>query len=109
MAQERDERRAVVRVDVADVKSIAELHERLAAALGFPDFYGKNWDAFWDAITGLVDMPRRLVVCGWRNVVTRWPGDAEMMLRCLRELNQRFPSWGCEVEVRDGAATEERW
>jgi hypothetical protein len=24
---------------------------KLSDALGFPDFYGRNWDAFWDSIT----------------------------------------------------------
>lgn len=89
----------MVSLDVSDVGSVRELHERLADSLGFPDFYGKNWDAFGDSITGLVEMPRRLIVTGWPNVASRWPKDAQIMLDCLRVLNAEYPSLSCEVEL----------
>ncbi|WP_268800413.1 barstar family protein [Pseudomonas huanghezhanensis] len=38
--------------------SAEELHCVLRGALGFPGWQGCNWDAFWDAITGLIEMPR---------------------------------------------------
>jgi ribonuclease inhibitor len=93
-------RAELVEIDVGAVEGIRELHDKLAAALGFPAFYGRNWDAFWDAITGLVRMPRRLVVHGWRNLATRWPGDARIMEACLRDLNAQHPSWRCDYELR---------
>ena len=99
MSQEDAPRRLIAKLDVSDVGSIRELHERLAETLEFPDFYGKNWDAFWDAITGLVEMPRRLIITGWSNVAARWPKDARIMLDCLRDLNEEHPSWSCEVEL----------
>jgi RNAse (barnase) inhibitor barstar len=104
MVQEDDRRGLIAAVDVSDVSSIRELHERLAETLEFADFYGKNWDAFWDAITGLVGMPRRLVITGWSTVASRWPKDAQIMLDCLRELNEQHPTWTCEVELHSEAA-----
>jgi ribonuclease inhibitor len=104
MSKEDTERRPIVRLDVSNVSSVRELHERLSEALEFPDFYGKNWDAFWDSITGLVQMPLRLVVTGWSNVASRWPEDAQTMVDCLRELNQQYPSSSCEVELLSEAA-----
>ena len=44
-------------IDVGDVATAGELHHVLMTALGFPGFYGRNWNAFWDAITALVEMP----------------------------------------------------
>ncbi|MEU0914537.1 barstar family protein [Streptomyces althioticus] len=35
-------------------------YRRLQRDLRFPDFYGRNRDALWDAITGLVDLPDEL-------------------------------------------------
>jgi RNAse (barnase) inhibitor barstar len=102
MSQEDTERLSMVKIDVSDVGSVQELHERLALALAFPDFYGKNWAAFWDSITGLVKMPRRLVITGWSNVASRWPKDAQIMLDCLRDLNKLYPS-SCEVELHPEA------
>src|SRR3954471_24656795 len=103
MSQEDTDRRSIVTLDVSSVESVRELHERLAEALDFPDFYGKNWDAFWDSITGLVDMPRRLIITGWSNVASRWPKDAEIMLGCLHDLNEQYPSSSCEVELHSEA------
>jgi ribonuclease inhibitor len=103
MSQEDADRRSIVSLDVSDVGSIRELHERLADSLDFPDFYGKNWDAFWDSISGLVVMPRRLVITGWSNISSRWPKDAQIMLDCLRDLNHQYPSSSCTLEL-DSAA-----
>src|SRR5436190_2145661 len=85
MPQDDLKRRELVTIDVSSVQSVRQLHERLAEALGFPDFYGMNWDAFWDSITGLVEMPRRFVIVGWSNITSRWPKDAEAMVKCLRD------------------------
>lgn len=51
-------------VFVLDLTGTEDLHATLARAFGFPEWYGKNWDAFWDAITGLVRLPERMVVRG---------------------------------------------
>lgn len=48
-------------------------------------------------------MPRRLVIIGWSNVASRFPKDAEILLRCLGDLNEQFPSWSCEVELQPQA------
>ena len=37
-------------------KYICELHQRIQEALDFPDFYGKNLDAFWDCINRECDV-----------------------------------------------------
>ena len=29
------------------------IHNLLKDKFGFPDYYGENWDAFWDCIDGL--------------------------------------------------------
>lgn len=47
-------------------------------------FYGMNWDA----ITGLVELPERLVLQEWRNVVKKLPSDAEIMKRLLAKFNK---------------------
>lgn len=94
------DRREYLELDVGQVSSIEELHCVLASGLAFPSFYGKNWSAFWDAITGLVQLPRRLIIRGWRNVASRWPDDAYKMSECLHDLNAQFPSFACEFELQ---------
>jgi RNAse (barnase) inhibitor barstar len=49
----RARRRAfpVFTLDLEGVASKAELLQRAAAALQFPDYFGANWDAFYDCLT----------------------------------------------------------
>ena len=44
------------RIDLAGCTDKAEFLARIAAALGFPAWFGHNWDAFFDCLTDL----------GWR-------------------------------------------
>lgn len=48
-------------IDLKEVNTVQELHDLLSTKLGFPDYYGNNWDAFWDMITDtkIVIMPDR--------------------------------------------------
>ncbi|WP_128103483.1 barstar family protein [Paenibacillus sp. DCT19] len=64
----------------------------------FPEFYGMNWDAFWDAIAGLVDMPQKLILVGWESVEDHIPQDAARMKELLNRLNEKHPTWACEVQ-----------
>ncbi|HCF2499461.1 TPA: barstar family protein [Pseudomonas aeruginosa] len=81
-------RAASLAIELADVDSAARLHERLREALALPPWYGCNWDAFWDAISGLVPMPRRL------------PEEAAQLSACLEALRETYPQLAPEV-LRD--------
>lgn len=57
-----------------------------------------NWDAFWDAITGLVEMPPKLILVGWETMEQCIPQDTAIMRGLLHQLNEKHPTWACEVE-----------
>lgn len=81
-----------VGIDLRTIISSAALHERLAAALQFPAYYGRNWDAFWDLITGDAAMPAPLRLIGWDSLQQRLPRDAAQLRRCLDDLHAPFPA-----------------
>ena len=86
-----------VTIDLSDVTSAAELHALLREKLGFPGWYGCNWDAFWDAITGLVDMPLKLQISGWQAFSSHLPRDARLMQKCLEQMTAEFPEQAATV------------
>ncbi|MCA8276326.1 barstar family protein [Burkholderia sp. AU30280] len=88
----------LVEIELGDIESTAQLHMRLMERLNFPDWYGRNWDAFWDAITALVDMPLVLRLKGWPEFERRFPRDAQLMSDCLRNMAQQYPSFASHVE-----------
>ncbi len=93
-----DERRSLVEIDLAGVRTSEELQSLLSRSLDFPDWYGGNWNAFWDAITGLVDMPRCLRLAGWVEFSARLPEDARLLRKCLDDAEADLPALAAQVE-----------
>ncbi|MDO6387500.1 MULTISPECIES: barstar family protein [unclassified Uliginosibacterium] len=90
-------RAAHVTVDLSDVRDSNALHSSLSVSLGFPGWYGYNWNAFWDAITGLVEMPEVLELKGWALFCASQPGEAEMMKQCLDDMSDQYPQIASRV------------
>ncbi len=66
-----------IKTDFSDCIYVDDIHGKLKTSFGFPDYYGKNWDALWDCmrdfalseertrevvITGVDQMPKELQV-----------------------------------------------
>ncbi len=79
------DRRVVI--DVGAVLDDRDLHAALQRGLGLPSFHGRNWDAFRDAVTGLVALPAELRFTGWPALERRAPRSAAR----LREQLARVP------------------
>ncbi|WP_163100705.1 barstar family protein [Peribacillus alkalitolerans] len=91
-----NEHESIVTIDISNVQTTNDLHLLLKDKLEFPDFYGENWDAFWDAITGLISMPDKLVLIGWSEFEKSLPSDAKIMKELLYKHNDEYPTWKCE-------------
>ena len=89
-----------ITIQLDEIKSENDLQIILMKKLGFPDFYGKNWDAFWDAITGLVEMPDELIFKDWDNFSTMLPKEAEILKKLFDNYNSNFPMWKCEITYK---------
>lgn len=44
-------------IDLTGIDTKAVFHMLMKRELGFPEWYGVSWDAFWDAIIAVVEMP----------------------------------------------------
>jgi RNAse (barnase) inhibitor barstar len=93
-----EDRIPVIEIDLTNISSSEDLHTALKEALEFPSFYGMNWNAFWDAITGLIEMPETLRLKGWAVFSQRLPDEAQYLSSCLDYLTQQFPEWSSKVE-----------
>ncbi|MGV3755138.1 MAG: barstar family protein [Verrucomicrobiota bacterium] len=87
-----------VEIDLRSIPSVEELHVVFERAFGFPGFYGQNWDAFWDAITGLVELPPRVRLIGWRDFESRFPQDARIVRECFDGYRQLWKERASEIE-----------
>ncbi len=57
-------------VDLANIHTREDLMDRLARALGFPSYFGKNWDAFLDMVTDLSWNPASGYIVLLKNLLT---------------------------------------
>lgn len=69
-------------VDLSGINSRDELHERLAQVFSFPDYYGRNWDAFDECIADLAP-PVSIVVTGFESLSFALPREAKLFAKCL--------------------------
>lgn len=91
-----NESESIVTIDISNVQTANELHLLFKEKLEFPNFYGENWDAFWDAITGLISMPDKLVLIGWLEFEKALPSVAKTVKEFLYLHNEEYPDWKCE-------------
>ena len=78
-----------ISINVESIKTSAELHQLLKEKLSFPEYYGMNWDAFWDSITGIVQMPEYIEIIGWHNLKKTLPNDSKALLNCFIDYNDQ--------------------
>ena len=74
-------------IDLQSISSGQELHALLKERLKFPDFYGNNRHALWDAITGLVAMPKTLTFKNWNIFSERLPFESKMLEEIIFRYN----------------------
>lgn len=83
-------RREFVNIDVSQVFAPLDLHMTLKRQLDLPDIYGMNWNAFWDAITGMVKLPKKINITGWSVLVQRFPEEAKTLRGILTDYSLSY-------------------
>lgn len=76
-----------LKIEIKSGMDIGEIHSLLAEALEFPDYYGKNWDAFDECINDdeASNPPVKLIVKGWDHFIREHINDAKLFWSCIEE------------------------
>lgn len=75
-------------VDLTNITSKVAFHQLLKAELHFPDWYGVSWDAFWDCIIAVVEMPAELQLIHWQEFARQCPHDMEILHKIVQDYNE---------------------
>ncbi|TMF76163.1 MAG: barstar family protein [Chloroflexi bacterium] len=73
------------------MKSERDFHTAIARLLEFPDYYGKNWDAFHDSVADWArrdDQPTAILWSGWEDWLRSDLGGFLHTVAMLVEVNQ---------------------
>ena len=76
-----------ITLDLTDCKYIGELHERIRVAFDFPEWYGANWDAFWDLLWSECDADE-LKIIGESTLPRKFDSEIEIMHKMLFKYQQ---------------------
>ena len=72
-------------IDFTNVTHHWDVHEIISDALDFPDYYGCNWDAFWDCLTDMIGDPVHIEIIGLEISKQKFGDDADIMLEILKD------------------------
>lgn len=81
----------IIELDLTNCKYLYELHERIRIAFDFPEWYGKNWSAFWDLLWSECDADK-VVIIGENTL----PKDFNNAINTMHECLQRNSSFRSE-------------
>lgn len=74
-------------LDLTGIRTKTELHQLFKTELGFPDWYGVSWDAFWDCIVAVVQMPPVLTLTNWQAFAHECPRDMGILRQVVQDYN----------------------
>ncbi len=72
----------IIELDLSGCKTGYELHERIRMAFDFPEWYGKNWDAFHDLLRTECDADK-VVIKGINTLSQKFARDKEILSQIL--------------------------
>ena len=84
-------------LDLSGCQYVSELHERIEKALNFPEYYGRNLDAFWDCINHECDV-NFVTIVGIDTVAENLKPTVQMILNMLEENKQDWADSDCPFD-----------
>jgi RNAse (barnase) inhibitor barstar len=72
-------------LDLTGITSKAAIHQLFKDRLEFEEWYGANWDAFWDSIVAIVEMPPVLTLTNWEEFAEHCPRDMQILRQVIQD------------------------
>ena len=79
-------------IDFSGVKTWIDIHAIIEKEFDFPDYYGANWDAFWDCITDLLLSHKKFSVeiIGLDKIYSEFKEDVDIFIDTLKDLKHIY-------------------
>lgn len=75
----------VITLDLSGCKYLGEIHERIRKSFDFPEWYGANWDAFWDLLWSECEADE-VVVEGTKTLADEFEQDIVKLKKILTKM-----------------------
>lgn len=78
-------------LNFVDIGSIKEMHQIIKKEFDFPEYYGMNWDAFWDFATDMpLEMGINIEIVGLDKNYKKFQTDIDVFLQILKRLKHSY-------------------
>lgn len=84
-------------LDLTDCRYLGELHQRIKVAFDFPDYYGENWDAFYDLIC-TDSKAERIIIKGKSEMSKNLENELERMIDTLDDAIEHLAGFEISLE-----------
>lgn len=84
-------------LDLSDCKYLSELHQRIKVAFDFPDYYGENWDAFYDLLC-MDSKAERIIIIGKSEMSLKLENQLERMCATIEDAKAHLAGFGIPLE-----------
>ena len=86
-------------LNLTGCKYVGELHQRIKVAFDFPDFYGENWDAFYDLIC--TDSKAEMIIILGKNEMSKsLEAQFERMRKTIDDAKCHLAGYGISLEYK---------
>ena len=86
-------------LDFSKIKYYSELHEIIKVGLDFPDYYGENWDAFYDLIC--TDSKAEMIIILGKNEMSKsLEAQFERMCKTIDDAKCHLAGYGISLEYK---------
>ncbi len=77
-------------VDFTNVKNYFDMHFIIRDSLDFPDYYGCNWDAFWDCLTDMLTLDGKIhiEIIGLDVIKEKFDDSADKIVKILKKFKK---------------------
>lgn len=76
-------------LDLTGCKYLNDIHQRIKEAFGFPDYYGENWDAFYDMLC-TENTAEKIVITGEGKVPSYLSGALTQMHETMQDAQKHL-------------------
>lgn len=86
-------------LNLSTCHSLGEIHLLLKKTFGFPQYYGENWDALWDCLSGLFwkEGPYVVEIHGFHTLPDDLHEACLIMLKVFEDVHQETPNVVFEI------------
>lgn len=81
-------------LNFSNCKNADDIHDRVKSGLGFPDYYGENWDALWDCLRDFANSQkslRKITVKGFEGLSNDLNEYLQEAIEIFKELEEKYP------------------